>query len=83
MVQNIQRYSGTTPITQPKWYKADKDLQEKDFVYFQKEESALSSPWIMGVIDQVVRGRDGIIRRVIVRYRNFKEEFDRFTDRSV
>ena len=31
----------------------------------------------------MVRGRDGIIRRVIVRYRNFKEEFDRFTDRSV
>ena len=36
----------------------------------------------MGVIDQVVRGRDGIIRRVIVRFRNFKEDFDRFTDRS-
>ena len=63
-------------------FKNSRDLAPDDIVYFQKEESALSSPWIMGVIDQVVRGRDGIIRRVIVRFRNFKENFDRFTDRS-
>ena len=64
-------------------FKNSRDLAPEDIVYFQKEESALSSPWIMGVVDQVVRGRDGIIRRVIVRYRNTKEDFDRFTDRSV
>ena len=64
-------------------FKNSRDLAVEDIVYFEKEESALSSPWIMGVIDQVVRGRDGIIRRAIVKYRNFKEEFDRFTDRSV
>ena len=64
-------------------FKNSRDLAPDDIVYYQKDESALSSPWIMGIIDQVVRGRDGIIRRVIVRYRNFKEDFDRFTDRSV
>ena len=33
-------------------------------------------------MDQVVRGRDGVIRKVVVKYRNSNEEFDRLTDRS-
>jgi hypothetical protein len=36
----------------------------------------------MGKIDQVMRGRDGVIRRVVVKYRNSTEEFGRPTDRS-
>ena len=70
-------------MTKKSDFKNSRDLAKDDIVYLQKEESALSSPWIMGVIEQVIRGRDGVIRRVIVRYRNFKEDFDRFTDRSV
>ena len=66
-----------------KGFKNSRDLAKNDIVYFQKEEGALSSPWSMGVIEQIVRGRDGVIRRVVVKYRNFKEDFDRFTDRSV
>ena len=34
------------------------------------------------MIDQVVRSRDGMIRRVVVKYRNSKENFYRGTDRS-
>ena len=66
-----------------KEFKNSRDLAKDDIVYFQKDEGALSSPWNMGIIEQVVRGRDNVIRRVIIRYRNYKEEFDRHTDRSV
>ena len=69
-------------MAQKTGFKNSRDLQVDDLVYFQKKESELSSPWTMGKIDQIIRGRDGIIRRVVVKYRNAKEEFDRVTDRS-
>ena len=69
---------------QPKWYNSDKDLQEGDLVYFQKKESKLDQPWTIGRVEQVVRSeRDDLIRKVIVKYQNFKEAEPRFTDRSV
>ena len=50
-----------------KGFKNSRDLAKNDIFYFQKEEGALSSPWSMGVIEQIVRGRDGVIRRVVVK----------------
>ena len=77
-------------IQQPKWFKVDQHLKEKDLVYFQKSESALSSPWTVGEVDQVVVGRDGFIRRAIIKYFNASENdpeaaryHPQFTDRSV
>ena len=69
-------------MTQKTGFKNSRDLQVGDLVYFQKKESELSSPWTMGKIDQIIRGRDGVIRRAIVKFRNTSEEFDRVTDRS-
>lgn len=48
-----------------------------------KKESELGSPWMMGRVDQIIRGRDGIIRRAIIRYRNASENIQRDTERSV
>ena len=70
-------------INQPKWFKLDKDLMEKDIVYFQKEESALGSTWTVGEVDQVISGRDGLIRRAIIKYYNASENHPQFTDRAV
>ena len=70
-------------MAQKQGFKNSRDLQVDDLVYFQKKESELASPWIMGKVDQVVRGRDGVIRRVILKYRNHSENEDRVTDRSV
>ena len=70
-------------IRQPKWFKSDKHLQPGDLVYFQKDTSKVSSEWIMGRIDQVIRGRDGLIREATVAYRNHKENFNRLTNRAV
>ena len=69
-------------MAQKKNFKNDRDLQVGDIVYYQKSESELSSPWVIGIVDQIVRGRDGIIRKVIIKYTNFKENFSRLTERS-
>ena len=68
---------------QRKGFRNDRDLAVDDLVYFQKKESELSSPWMIGRIDQIIRSRDGIIRRVIVKYSNASENIQRTTDRSV
>ena len=71
-------------IFQPKWYDGHRDLQEGDLVYFQKKESKLDNKWTVGKVDQVVRGRDQKIRKVIIKYKNASEENTfRFTERSV
>ena len=70
-------------LAQPKWFQQDKDLLEGDIVMFQKSESDLGSRWTLDTIDQLVKRKDGLARRAIVRYKNFKEEFHRVTDRSI
>ena len=70
-------------IHQPKWFKMEKDVKEGDLIYFQKSESALDSEWTVGQVDQVFPSRDGIIRRVIVKYFNAGEDLPRLSDRSV
>ena len=69
-------------MAQKKNYKNERDLKVDDIVYYQKKESELSSPWIIGRVDQVVRGRDGIIRKAFIRYTNPKESIQRVTERS-
>ena len=71
-------------IYRPKWHKDEENLQERDLVYFQKDpDNPLGSKWVMGLVDQVIRSRDGKVRRVIIKYQNHGEELPRFTDRSV
>ena len=60
-------------IPQPKWFQKEVDLNEEDVVYFRKEEKELNSEWRLGTIEQVIRSRDGIIRRIIIKYFNASE----------
>ena len=48
-----------------------------------RRESELDVAWTLGTVDQLVQGRDGLSRRAIVRYQNFKEDFHRFSDRGI
>ena len=68
---------------QPKWFKSDRDLKPGDVVYFRKREGKLEGAWQMGIIDDVTRSSDKIIRRVDIRYHNSNEGASRTTDRSV
>ena len=70
-------------IPQPKWFKEHPELKPEDVVYYQKSESDLASKWTVGQVDSVVRSKDGVIRRVTVRYYNYGEKTPRFTDRAV
>ncbi len=36
-----------------------------------------------GMIHEIKRGRDDKVRKVVVKYRNHNETFDRFTNRAV
>ena len=68
----------------PKWFKTDKDLKDGDIVYFQKRESELGSgKWIIGQVENVTKGKDGLIREASIRYQNYNEDHSRITDRAV
>ena len=71
-------------LFKPKWFQDDKDLKIGDLVYFQKSETELGGgTWNFGMISGLERGRDGLIRKAVVKYRNATESQDRETERSV
>ena len=80
----------------PKWFKTDRDLFEGDLVYFVKRDGALDNKWTIGMVESVDRGRDGVIRKAIIKYCNSSEQklslgkggkndstFPRYTERAV
>ena len=59
------------------------DLKEGNIVYFDKNnDNKLASEWTMGRVDQVIVGKDGKVRRIIIKYKNTNEEEFRTTDRA-
>ena len=71
-------------VPQPKWYRdATIEIKVGDIVYFQKVINELSDDWTVGVIDSVVRSKDGVIRRVSVKYHNHGDTAPKYTDRAV
>ena len=70
-------------LFRPKWFKEESDLKIGDLVYFRKSETEIGASWILGMIGDVERSRDGIIRKVTIKYRNANESRDRSTYRSV
>ena len=69
---------------QPKWFKSDRDTKVGDVVFFRKDkDSAVKGSWTVGSIEEVERGRDGLIREVWIRYINASENTPRFTNRAI
>ena len=69
----------------PKWYKTDVDLKIGDVVFFPKstDSDGKDEDWIIGRVCGLDRGRDGIIRKALVKYRNASEAQDCETERSI
>ena len=66
-----------------KWFKNERDLSVGDMVFFRKTESDLGEgDWTVGIVEQVIASKDGCIRKVVVKYRNATEDFDRMTQRN-
>ena len=71
-------------IYAPKWHKDDSNLKPGDLVYMKKSpDNKLESKWVIGIVEQAVPGRDGKVRRVIVKYHNASEAGPQLTDRAV
>ena len=70
-------------LDQPKWFKSEKDLKPGDVVLFLKQNPIFCANYQYGIIESVKPSRDKRIRKVKVRYRNFNENTDRTTHRSV
>ena len=67
----------------PKWFKTDQELKKGDLVYFRKKESGLDGKWVIGMVEDIERGRDNIIRMVNVKYFNGHNKTPQFTLRTV
>ena len=61
----------------------DHDIKVCDIVLFVKHESTITSKYQYGMIHEVLPSRDGIIRKVVVKYRNNQENVGTFTTRPV
>ena len=73
-------------VKPPKWYRSGPAIQVGDIVVFQKrpEEQKLGTPiWSVGRVIQTVPATiDGIIREVVVEYKNASEKVFRTTRRA-
>ena len=65
-----------------KWYDNKGMLNVGDVVYFQKVEDDLASNWIMGMIEDVVKSKDDVVRKVSIKYQNANENTSRCTERA-
>ena len=70
-------------IHQPKWFKSDVHLKKGDVVLFLKTESLLSTNYQFGMVESVNASKDGLIRKVTIKYRNSNENTNRTNERSV
>ena len=71
-------------LQQPKWFRTERDIKICDIVLFLKQEgSIISNNYQYGMIREIIQSKDGIIQKVVVKYRNHNENTDRFTTRAV
>ena len=65
-----------------KWFDNKGMLNVGDVVYFQKVEDDLSSNWILGLVEDVIKSKDDVVRKVIIKYQNANEDVSRTTERA-
>ena len=72
-------------VYQPsKWNRDDVILHKGDLVYFKKEpDKKLSSKWVIGMVEEILQGRDKKNRKVIVKYVNEGENRPQTTERAI
>ena len=70
-------------IAKPNWFNSDEDISICDIILFLKKEVELNTTYQYGRVTEAPKGRDGKIRKVSVKYRNYNEDIDRVTKRAV
>ena len=68
----------------PKWKEGNPEVAVGDVVAFVRDQSQLGGlSTRLGLVDEIERGRDDVIRRVKIKYKNAGEKEFRYTRRSV
>lgn len=70
-------------MNQPKWFCNDRDAKICDVVLFIKNEDSTVNTYEYGMVYETELSRDGLICKVVVKYRNSSENDDRFSTRVV
>ena len=70
-------------VPQQKLFKSTQYLKVGDLVFFKKQDNVIWNEETARLIEDVGKSKDGLIRRVEVRYYNGSENKIRFTDRAV
>lgn len=71
-------------VPQPKWFNSDEDIKIGDVVLFKRTEGTFAAgTYKFGIVEEVHRGSDNRIRKVVVKYKNANEEVARKTFRAV
>ena len=72
-------------LYQPKWFRTEKELKIGDLVYFPRAENPLDKKWLLGVVESMERGRDGLIRAIDIKYQNASENWGHYqvTNRTI
>ena len=70
-------------MEQPKWFRSDWDVEICDVVLFTKNEGSVVNTYQHGMVHEMELSRDGLTRKVVIKYRNSSENIDHFTTRAV
>ena len=62
---------------QPKWFRSKYDSKDGVLVLFLKQDSTVNKIYQYGIVKSVDKSRDGVIRKVRVKYPNANEGTDR------
>ena len=70
-------------MEQPKWFRSDRDVKICNVFLFTKNEGSVVNTYQYGMVHEIELSRDGLIWKVVVKYRNSSKNIDRFTTRAV
>ena len=60
-------------LERQKWFNSTESLQADDIVLFKLTESQLSTQWVLGKVETIKRGRDGLVRECVILYKSIGE----------
>ena len=69
-------------MLQPKWFKSDENPKIGDVILFLKSEKEFDKQYQYGMISDVLKTRDGRIRKLEIEYMNHNEKVRRKTTRA-
>ena len=70
-------------MEQPKWFRSDRDVKICNVFLFTKNEGSVVNTYQYGMVHEMELSRDGLTRKVVIKYRNSSENIDHFTTRAV